>query len=278
MTAEQAFRKISSVSDRQRGLVTNAQLDRLGVDPAERAELFRRMLLTRLDWEVFEVSGSPTPPRYAYPYAAWLALRADTYAWERPGAGGTITADAVLSHESAARVLGLGSPSVGRVTFTAPAPLPAPRATRVLVAELRPDEVTMHEGLPVTTAHRTIMDLVRDHTDHAELRAIMTDAVRMDLVDLAELHRDLTPLAEHHLFPAEGLRFVGWFLHDLDGNALSPRNARTLATLLAPVTTTGPDPSAASDSGAAAPTDSTDRSGGAQDAPAGRGRQLGSAG
>ena len=262
MTAEQTLRTISAVSDRQLGLVTAAQLDRLGVDPADRAELSRRKLLTRLDWDVFEIQGSPTPPRYAYPYAAWLALRPDVYVWERPGAGGTITADAVLSHEAAARALGLGSPSAGRVTFTAPESLPAPRATRVLVAALRPDEVTVHEGLPVTTAHRTVLDLVRDHTDHAELRDIITDAVRLDLVDLAPLHRDLGPLAAPHHFPIDGPDFLAWFLPDLDDRALSPRNARALATLLAPAAATGPGTATE-----AAPAQRTDP-----------GRQLGSAG
>ncbi|MFC7548805.1 hypothetical protein [Plantactinospora sp. GCM10030261] len=240
MTADQMPPEVISACGRQRGLVTAAQLDRLGVDRAQRTDLSRRGLLTRLDWDVFEILGSPTPPRFAYPYAAWLALRPASFTWERPGAAGTTTADAVLSHEGAASVLGLGAPSLSRFTFTAPTPLAAPRATRVLLAPLRPDEVSTHNGLPVTTAHRTVVDLVRSHADHLELRGIITDAVRLDLVDLAALHRDLSPLADEHRFPAEGPEFAGWFLPDLDDAALSPRNAHALAALLRPATPTDP--------------------------------------
>ena len=232
MDAEQLWQEVVAAADRQLGLVTAAQLGRLGLDAAALAELTGRMTLTRVDWDVFEVAGSRTSLRYAFPYAAWLELRPGTFAWERPGAGGATTADAVVSHESAARVLGLHSPSVGDITFTAPAPLPAPRGVRVVVAELRPDEVTVHEHLPVTTARRTILDLVRASTDHLELRAVISDAVRLDLVDLAGLHRDLAPLAGTYAFPGAGAEFVAWFMPALDADALSPRNARALGTLL----------------------------------------------
>jgi hypothetical protein len=232
MDVERLPPTIASASDRQLGLVTAAQLGRLGVDAAALADLTRRAVLTRLDWDVFEVTGSRTPPRFAYPYAAWLALRPATFAWERPGADGTIVADAVLSHESAVRVLGIGSPSLGRVSVTARASLPAPRGIRVVVAALRPDETVVHRGVPVTTAHRTVLDLVRDHTDHEELRRIVSDAVRLDLVDLAALRRDLAPLADGYGFPAGGPAFVAYFVPLLDADALSPRNARAIATLL----------------------------------------------
>ena len=232
MDAEQLWQEIVAASDRQLGLVTAAQLGRLGVDAAALAELTRRTMLTRLDWDVFEVAGSRTPLRYAFPYAAWLELRRGTFAWERPGAGGTVAADAVVSHESAARVLGLHSPSGGNITFTAPEPLPSPRGVRVVVARLQPDEVSVHQHLPVTTAQRTILDLVLTYTDHLELRGVVSDAVRLDLVDLAALHRDLAPLAGEYAFPGEGPDFVAWFVPGLTADALSPRNARALATLL----------------------------------------------
>ncbi|HEY2669705.1 MAG TPA: hypothetical protein VGJ07_04940 [Rugosimonospora sp.] len=286
MTAEQAFQAISSVTDRQRGLVTAAQMERLGVDRADREELSRRGALTKLDWDVFEIVGSPTPPRYAYSYAAWLALRPTSFVWERPGAGTDLTADAVISHESAARAWGLGAPSPGRATLTAPEPLPAPRGVRVLVGTLRTDDVTVHQGLPVTIAHRTILDLVRSSTDHLELRGIITDAVRLDLVDLADLHRDLSLLADQFYFPATGPEFAGWFLPNLDDAALSPRNARALDALLAPAVGTAPDAggvtgATAPQSGVAPGTGATGEAGAGTlgESAAGEGRhRLGSAG
>jgi hypothetical protein len=230
VTWEHALAEVSAVAARQLGLVSMAQAERLGVDRALLDDLATAGLLTLLDWEVYEVSGAAAGPRYGYPYAAWLALSPAAFAWERPGG----PEDAVISHESACRVLGVGSPSVGGISFIAPSPMPEPRATRLLVAALRPDEVTVHEGVPLTTAHRTVLDLIRDHTDHTEVRRVMTDAVRLDLVDLTELHRDLLPLAGPHRFPTAGREFAGYFLSDLDVRALSVRNLRAFAALVLP--------------------------------------------
>ncbi|HEY3002279.1 MAG TPA: hypothetical protein VGJ44_07995, partial [Kribbellaceae bacterium] len=174
------------------------------------------------------LAGSPVAPRYAYPYAAWLALAPATYAWDRPAG------EAVVSHESACQVLGLGAPTLSSATLTAVRPLPEPRATVLHVAELRPDDITVHEGVPVTTARRTVVDLVRDHTDHLEVRRAITDAVRLDLVDLTELYDDLRPLAAEFHFPGAGPEFARYFLADVTTGALSVRNLRALAELVLP--------------------------------------------
>ncbi|WP_328990625.1 hypothetical protein OG394_30610 [Kribbella sp. NBC_01245] len=231
MNVEQAFAEVSALAARQSGLVAMAQAERLGVERAALDDLAQAGLLTLLDWEVYEVTGSALPPRFGYPYAAWLALRPAAFGWERAK---DRTKDAVISHESACRLLGLGAPSIGGITFTAADPLPEPRSTRVVVAVLRPDEITVHEGLPVTTAHRTLLDLTRDHTDHTELRRVLTDAVRLDLVDLAALYADLVPLSEKYRFPSAGPDFVRYFLPELNLADLSIRNLRAFARLVLP--------------------------------------------
>jgi hypothetical protein len=230
VTWEHALAEVSAVAARQLGLVAMAQAERLGVDRAAVDDLATAGLLTLLDWEVYEVSGAAVGPRYGYPYAAWLALSPAAFAWERPAG----PAGAVVSHESACRVLGLGSPSVGGISFIAPTLMPEPRATRLQVEMLQPDEVTVHEGVPVTTAHRAVIDLIRDHTDHGEVRRVLTDAVRRDLVDLVDLYGDLVPLAGQHRFPTGGREFAGYFLPELDVRALSVRNLRAFAALVLP--------------------------------------------
>jgi hypothetical protein len=224
---EQPLADLSAVAARQLGLVARAQAERLGVDAAVLDDLATAGLLTLLDWEVYEVAGA-TSPRFGYPYAAWLALSPAAFAWERP----TGPADAVVSHESACRVLGIGSPSVGGISFIAPIPLPEPRSTRLQVAQLSPEEVTVAAGVPVTTAHRTVIDLLEDHTDHGEVRRVLTDAVRLDLLDLASLHRDLAELGGS--FPVQGPAFAHYFLPELDVRALSVRNLRAFAALVLP--------------------------------------------
>lgn len=226
---EEPFYELAGAAGRQQGMITAAQAARLGVEDAALTRLAQARLLMELDWGVYELAGGSLGPRYGYPYAAWLALRPGRFRWERPERPEN---DAVLSHESACRLYGLGAVSAPLMVFTAPDELPAPRAVTVHVAGLAADEVEIVKGVPVTTPHRAILDLVRDWTDHNEIRGAFTEAVRRDLVDLRALHADLAPLAERHEFPAGGPGFVRHFLPDLPPGSLSTRNLRALAELV----------------------------------------------
>lgn len=226
---EERFAELSVAAGRQRGLITSAQANRLSVDDSLLDHFKQAGLLWDLDWTVYQLPGSPLGPRYAYPAAAWLALSPETFRWERPDAPAE---DAVLSHESACGVLGIGSISAPLVTFTAPAERETPRAVRIHVARLAPDEVTIREGIPVTTPHRTIIDLVRDWTEHGDLRGVISDAVRRDVVDLWALHESMAPLAAEHEFPV-GAEFLEYFLGGVSLDSLPARNLRAYAGLAA---------------------------------------------
>jgi hypothetical protein len=233
----QSFQQLTFVAAGQSGLVTGAQASRAGVDGSELGRLAGAGLMFELDWDVHQLTSSPLAPRFAYPYAAWLALAPDKFVSERPT---TRHEGAVLSHGSAARLHGLGAVSAPTTTFIAPSTARTtgataiPRAVEVHEATLDATEVTVLGGVAVTTPHRTILDLVRAHTDHGEVRGAITDAVRRDLVDLATLYNDLVPLADHHEFPADGQEFAGYFLPELPAASLSPRNLRALATVVLP--------------------------------------------
>jgi predicted transcriptional regulator of viral defense system len=231
MTWMEMFRELSGAAARQQGLVTAAQAERLGVSAPGLRELIDAGLLWELDWSVFQVAGSPVAPRYAYPFAAWLALVPDRFRWERPK---ELVADAVLSHESACQLWGLGSAAAPSVVFTAPYVLAEPRAVDVRVDSLTGAEVTTHHEVPVTTPHRTIVDLVRGWNEHGEVRRALTDAVIRDLVDLGLVYRDLVPLAQRHQIPVSGPEFAGYLLDDLDENALSLRNQHAYTALVTP--------------------------------------------
>lgn len=233
MTTE-PFRLVTSVAAGQGGLLTGAQAARIGVEGPGLKRLAESGLLIELDWDVHQLTSSPLPPRFAYPYAAWLALAPSRFASERPVAKHE---DAVVSHASAARLHDLGAVSAPTTTFVAPDPPPGtatPRAVEVRPAALAASEVTVLGGVPVTGPHRTIVDLVRAHTDHGEVRGVVTDAVRRDLVDLSALYAELAPLAGSHEFPAGGREFAGYFLPELPASGLSPRNLRALATVVLP--------------------------------------------
>lgn len=220
--------QLTSVAARQSGLVTGAQAARIGIDRPELERLADGGLLFELDWDVHQLTSSPFAPRFAFPYAAWLALQPARFASERPAA------DAVLSQGSAARLHGLGAVAAPTTTFLTPTRPTGrfPRAIEVNQAELAAEDVMVLGGVTVTTPHRTILDLVRSHTDHGEVRGALTDAVLRDAIDLGRMYDDLVPLAEHHEFPPEGPEFAGYFLPEINPSSLSIRNQRAFTTVV----------------------------------------------
>lgn len=220
---EQNYYDVSTAASRQHGLITSAQMMRLGVDD-ELVDHFRRFRLIReLDWAVYQISGSSYGPRFAFPYAAWLAISPESFGWERLGA---VANDVVLSHESACALLGIGSMTSSSMRFTSSKERMVPRGVRIEVAPLTPDEVMTYEGVLVATPHRVILDLVTEGASQKEISGVVTDAVVRDLVDLRMLFEDLAPMAKQYGFPCRGGHFVDYFLPDVPLAPLSIRNIR----------------------------------------------------
>ncbi|MBB5912856.1 hypothetical protein BJY24_001723 [Nocardia transvalensis] len=228
---EALYYELSTAAARQLGLITRAQAARLGADAATIDRLRQDKLLRELDDDVFQLSSSLTALGYAYPYAAWLALDPERFRWERPREPAE---DAVLSHHSAARLHKLGNIALPLTAFTAPQAGHTPRAVVVHAGRLAPEDITAVGGVPVTTVHRTILDLVRYPYDRDEIGRVLNDALRLDVVDLRAIHEALVPLAAERGFPADGAAFLRYFLPDLVPTALAPRNLRAYAELAAP--------------------------------------------
>jgi hypothetical protein len=227
---EERFSELSVLAARQEGMITTAQANRSGIRTETLDHFKEAGLIVELDWDVYQLAWSKVGPRYAYPLAAWLGLRPQLFHWERLDG----EPDAVLSHESACNLHGMGSVSTPAEVFTTPEEREAPRGTRIHVSRLAPDDIMICAGVPVTTPRRTIVDLVRDWVEHGEIGNLLTDAVRQDLVDLQAVHRDLAQLAAEHQFPVGGREFLEYFTPDLPLESLSTRNVRAYATLMFP--------------------------------------------
>ncbi|WP_139347626.1 hypothetical protein [Nocardia donostiensis] len=228
---EERFQQLSVAAIRQHGLITAAQAKRAGLDESmlDRFKGFR--LIHELDWSVYQLSGSSYGPRYAYPYAAWLALEPELFSWERPTSPAE---DAVLSHESACALLGIGAVSSPVVRFTSEKERDFPHAMRIDVAPLTPDDVTVYEGVPVTTPHRVIVDLVAEWASKDDISRVFTDAVRRDMVNLHALFDDLIAMSETYDLPRNGDHFFDYFMPGLPLRYLSSRNLRAYAELSFP--------------------------------------------
>ncbi|WIY07299.1 type IV toxin-antitoxin system AbiEi family antitoxin domain-containing protein [Amycolatopsis mongoliensis] len=202
----QALELISGFTADQWGMVTSRQASGAGVD---RSTLHRLEAAGYLDRVRHGVYASTTAVVTAArdEQAAWLSLDPATAAWDRPPLdpdGG------VLSHRSAARLHGLGELVDDRITFTTP----RRRTSRdpdlwFKRAELAEDDVTTVDGLPVTTALRTILDLLDQHVDGSHLATIIREAVLANLVRLDELADRIGPYSVRY-----GVRRPG------DGEAL----------------------------------------------------------
>lgn len=151
--------QIASIARRQSGLITRRQLlGEIGLRPGAVDRRRAAGQLVAVHRGVYRIGGHTLPLSWAM--AAALA-----------GGAGT-----VVSGHSAAAVHGIGVR--GRlVEITAPGERRHP-GIECHLASLRPDDVTVHRGVPVTTMARTVFDI-----------ADRTDAGLTELVHRARLQR-----------------------------------------------------------------------------------------
>ncbi|MEU9763508.1 hypothetical protein AB0D98_28105 [Streptomyces sp. NPDC047987] len=187
---------LGRVTAEQWGLVTAEQAEQAGVDKACLDGLVQSGVLMLAGAHVFQLAGAPLPPHLDIK-VAWLQLEPGTPAWQRlTGNSG------VASHSSACRLHGLGDLPVGTVEMFAAA---GTVETGVRVHhEPRPTrgQITVVDGLPVTTAGRTITDLLHTGLDGGHVGGVLADAARLGLVDLQSLAQEVGVFASAYGLPA----------------------------------------------------------------------------
>jgi predicted transcriptional regulator of viral defense system len=193
-----ALVKLSRATAEQWGLVTAEQAARAGVDTASLSELADMGVLAVAGDGVYQLAGAPLPPHLDIK-VAWLQLDPGTIAWQRlTGKSG------VVSHTSACRLHGLGDLPAGTVELFAAGGSSAVEEGVRLHREHGPDpsQVTVVDGLPVTTATRTIADLLDAGLDGGHVGGVVCDAARRGLVDLRTLAQEVAVFAPAYGLPA----------------------------------------------------------------------------
>lgn len=156
-----------ALGDRQHGVVERQQLLALGFTRHEIDRMLVKGLLVLLHRGVYSV-GRRNLPRRGRWMAAVLA------------AGG----GAVLSHHSAAALFGL---RVSERTIEVSAPNGRQRAgITIHRARLPPDETTVRDGIPTTTAARTLLDLAAVEPP-LKVERLLHEAERLRLTDTTPL-------------------------------------------------------------------------------------------
>jgi REase_MTES_1575 len=93
--------------------------------------------------------------------------------------------DAVLSHRAAAALWGIRPSVRPRIEVTTARKVASRDNVQVHCARLAPDEVTVRDGIPVTTAARTLVDLAAVLSPHELARAInQAEILRLPYPDL----------------------------------------------------------------------------------------------
>lgn len=193
MRWREAFDRLADHTQGQHGLVTRAQAHLAGVDDRTLHRLLRGGDLERVARGVYRFRRD-RDAEHQDVWAAWLRLDPARTAEQRDRLPGG--PDAVVSHESAAKVYGLGSLRPTAHTFTVPAPRRSGhRDIRLVVAPIRRHEWEFEAGLPTTRPGRIVADLLADGIDEEQVLGVALDAVRLWRGGWAELVVALAPFA-----------------------------------------------------------------------------------
>lgn len=177
---------LSGFTAEQWGMVTAAQARSVGVSRVDVARLISDGALEPVERaaRVYRLAGAPPDPDRDGIRAAWLQL-GDA----RPGSARLRTPDAVVAGRSATAVLELGDLLPSSFEFIVDRRRQLRRTDVVLRvrAHLPREDWTIVDGLPVTTAPRTVADLLSASEDGSAVARICQDAVHRHMADPAAL-------------------------------------------------------------------------------------------
>lgn len=227
MLQVRALQTVGEIAADQWGLVTTPQAEAVGVDRTTLTRLGATGLLDQVARGVHLVTAAGIPKNLDEK-VAWLRLDATRRAWERRPMDDD---SGVLSHRTACVLHELGDVPAPQVEITVPrrrtTRLPGVRLRRSALTE---DEVTIVDGLPVTTVARTIIDLLADKVDGGHIGGVIADALRRELVDPDVLARQADSYARAYGQP-DGTRLIDHLLNQTgQGNG---RQVRAVAARLA---------------------------------------------
>jgi predicted transcriptional regulator of viral defense system len=157
------------------GLFTSRQARENGIQASVLVRLAQRGRLVRAARGVYRIAHYP-PDRFAQCREAVL--------WAQASHG---PQRAALSHETALLVFGLSDVNPAKVHLTVPkhARLRREKPSWIVIhrADLPPHDLAEHEGIPVTSAERTIIDIIATNHRTDLARQAIADARREGYLD-----------------------------------------------------------------------------------------------
>ena len=171
------------------GLVTATQARALGIADSVLARLTQRGKLERVARGVYRIPY--------FPADRWSQYR-EAVLWVRASQG---PEQVVLSHETALGVYGISDVNPSRVHITVPkaARLRRRKPKWIVIhrGDLVASDVTKHEGLPVTTVAKSVLDVMDASGRLALARQALKEARKEGYISAAELKRLMRQLNQH---------------------------------------------------------------------------------
>lgn len=194
MNSREALLILARYAKGQWGMVTSAQATAAGVNYMQLKRMTEAGLLERIGTGVYlMIGGQASAARGQAVKVAWLRLDPAVAAWERPQLGPN---SAVVSHGSAAVLLQLSDLIVPNVEFI----VTRRRTSRIPGVKLHQHalasyEITWADGLPVTTATRTLTDLLAARVDARHAGSFLADALDQRMVNASYVIGQVAPFA-----------------------------------------------------------------------------------
>lgn len=187
MKQAEVLATLETVAADQWGIVTTAQAGREGVERLQLSRLAEKGDLERARHGVYLLPSHQAGPQDEI-RAAWLSLEPKKFIDERWEDEWPL----VVSHESAARIHGIGRLIPPKLTFsTGGTKQTRQQGVRIYTRrELAEADIVSVNGLPVTSVTRTVGDLAEQKIERGYLADLVADALRKENVridDLAEM-------------------------------------------------------------------------------------------
>lgn len=149
------FQEVLAIAEDNDGLIPTAAARAAGINPNTLVKMASRGRIQRVFRGVYRLPGYPA-------LAAKFADYRSALAWAKASNGPKAT----ISHESALALFGISDALPSRMHITIPENSrfrhrPIPSRINVHKADLAPSEITLSNGIPVTTVDRTIEDVIQ---------------------------------------------------------------------------------------------------------------------
>ena len=170
--------ELFALAEEHDGLLTSKEARAAGIQDSVLVRLAQRGRLERMTRGVYRIAHYPVDR---------LAQYREAVLWAKASQGPERIA---LSHETALLLYGISDANPSRVNLTVPTSArlrrKCPEWVAIHRANLSPLDIGEHEGLPVTTVSRTIMDVLLATHRIDVARQSVSDAVREGLLNSAE--------------------------------------------------------------------------------------------